>query len=149
LRRSYRFSGIHEPLSTLKILFIVHIEIDVHIEVYILSAASMPESLPRGRRAYESKHLGNCKLDKGVQAEHSTMSSRTAEEIARAAKKAFESSGMIASEGRSTALLAVRAELERHKDAILEANRKDMEVGLCIHYDTSPLTWSSLCTGCQ
>ena len=61
------------------------------------------------------------------------MSSRTAEEVARAAKKAFECSGLITSEERSTALLAVRAELERHKDAILEANRNDMEVDLCIH----------------
>ena len=67
------------------------------------------------------------------------MSSRTAEEIAHAAKKAFESSGLITSEERSIALLEVRAELERHKDAILEANRNDMEVGLCIYYDTSPL----------
>lgn len=67
------------------------------------------------------------------------MSSRTAEEIAHAAKKAFESSGLITSEERSIALLEVRAELERHKDAILEANRNDMSVGLCIYYDTSPL----------
>lgn len=73
----------------------------------------------------------NC--TKTWQAEPATMSSRTAEEIARAAKKAFESSGLITSEERSIALLAVRAELERHKDAILEANRKDMEVGLCIY----------------
>jgi glutamate-5-semialdehyde dehydrogenase len=69
------------------------------------------------------------------------MSSRTAEEIAWAARKAFESSGLITSAERSSALLAVRAELERHKDAILEANRGDIEVGLCIvHYDTSHFT---------
>jgi len=61
------------------------------------------------------------------------MNSRTAEEVARAAKKAFECSGLITPEERSTALLAVGAELERHKDAILEANQKDMEVGLCIY----------------
>ena len=64
------------------------------------------------------------------------MSSRTAEEVARAAKKAFESSGLITSAERSAALVAVRTELERHKDAILEANQKDIEVGLCINYDT-------------
>ena len=73
------------------------------------------------------------------------MRSRTAEEIARAAKRAFESSGLITSEERSTTLFAVRAELERNKDAILAANRKDMEVGLCIYYNTSPLTRTPLC----
>ena len=73
-----------------------------------------------------------------------TMSSRTAEETARAAKRAFESSGLITAEERSAALLAVRAELERDKDAILEANRKDMEVGLRMYYDISPSS-SPLC----
>ena len=73
------------------------------------------------------------------------MSSRTAAEVAFAAKKVFEASGLITSEERSTALLAVRAELERHKDAILEANRKDMEVCLCVYYDTLPLTGHCPC----
>lgn len=64
------------------------------------------------------------------------MTPRTAEEVARAAKKAFEASGLITSEERSTALLAVRAELEQHKDAILEANQKDMAVGLHTYWYT-------------
>jgi glutamate-5-semialdehyde dehydrogenase len=55
--------------------------------------------------------------------------SKGAEEIAKAAKAAFEASQLVSSQERSDVLLAVKAELERQKDVILEANRKDMEVG--------------------
>lgn len=58
---------------------------------------------------------------------HSTMT-RSAEDIAKAAKKAFQASQKFSSEERSNALLAVRQELELNKDRILEANKKDMEV---------------------
>jgi len=77
------------------------------------------------------------------------MSSRTGEDIGRAAKNAFESSGLITPEERSIALLEVRAELERHKDVILEANRNDIEVGLCIYYDTSAFYKVIPVLGCQ
>lgn len=54
--------------------------------------------------------------------------SRGAEEIAKAAKAAFEASQLVTPEQRSNALLAVRVELERMKETVLEANKKDMEV---------------------
>lgn len=53
--------------------------------------------------------------------------SKGAEEIAKAAKSAFEASQLVSSQERSNILLAVKAELERQKETILEANKKDME----------------------
>ncbi|CCA67891.1 related to glutamate-5-semialdehyde dehydrogenase [Serendipita indica DSM 11827] len=52
--------------------------------------------------------------------------SKSALEIAKAARAAFEASQLLTSEQRTNALLAVRDELERQKDAVLEANRRDM-----------------------
>jgi glutamate-5-semialdehyde dehydrogenase len=54
--------------------------------------------------------------------------SKGAVETAKAARLAFEASQVISSEERSEALLAVRTELERQKERVLEANRQDMDV---------------------
>lgn len=54
--------------------------------------------------------------------------SKSAIEIAKAARLAFEASQAVSSEERSNALLAVRAELERQKEVVLEANKQDMDV---------------------
>ncbi|KAG8801809.1 hypothetical protein FRC17_006545, partial [Serendipita sp. 399] len=52
--------------------------------------------------------------------------SRSAVDIAKSARAAFEASQLLTSEQRSNALLAVREELERCKEEVLEANKKDM-----------------------
>lgn len=49
-------------------------------------------------------------------------------EIARAAKAAFESSQLIASSERITALNVIKDELTANKEEILAANRQDLEV---------------------
>jgi glutamate-5-semialdehyde dehydrogenase len=54
--------------------------------------------------------------------------SKSATEIAKAARLAFDASQLVGSEERSNALLAVREELERQKEVILQANQKDMDV---------------------
>lgn len=57
------------------------------------------------------------------------MSRRTGpEEIAKAAKSAFESSQLIDSSERLKALRLLREELVQLKDAIQEANEVDMQV---------------------
>jgi glutamate-5-semialdehyde dehydrogenase len=56
------------------------------------------------------------------------MSSPSAEQIARAAKSAFEKSQLIPASERITALQAIRKELEAHKDEILAANAEDLKV---------------------
>ena len=53
---------------------------------------------------------------------------KTAESIARASKKAFEASQLVGGEERVAALLSIRKTLQENKDAILDANRKDMQV---------------------
>ena len=50
--------------------------------------------------------------------------------IAKAAKAAFEASQLIPSSERVRALYEIRKELEAAKDAILAANRADLEVRL-------------------
>lgn len=50
--------------------------------------------------------------------------------IARAAKEAFQASQLLGADERTKALGAMRAALEARKDAILEANREDVEVRL-------------------
>ncbi|KAG8788873.1 hypothetical protein FRC15_001388 [Serendipita sp. 397] len=52
--------------------------------------------------------------------------SRSAIDIAKSARVAFEASQLLTSEQRSNALLTVREELERRKDEVLDANKKDM-----------------------
>lgn len=56
------------------------------------------------------------------------MTSSASEEIASAAKAAFEASQLIPSQERINALQAIKAELESRKDQILAANRQDLEV---------------------
>ncbi|QRV74183.1 aldehyde dehydrogenase family protein [Ceratobasidium sp. AG-Ba] len=53
--------------------------------------------------------------------------SKTAESIARASKKAFEASQLVGSEERVAALHAIREALQTNKNAILEANKQDMQ----------------------
>ncbi|KAI0730946.1 gamma-glutamyl phosphate reductase [Earliella scabrosa] len=55
------------------------------------------------------------------------MAENVAENIARAAKAAFEASQLIPSSERINALQEIRKELEAAKDAILAANRLDLE----------------------
>lgn len=63
--------------------------------------------------------------------------SKGAMETAKAARMAFEASQAISSQERSEALLAVRVELERQKERVLEANRQDMNVTRLIKGDTA------------
>jgi glutamate-5-semialdehyde dehydrogenase len=58
----------------------------------------------------------------------------SAEEIAKAAKAAFEASQLIPSEERVAALHAIKRELEAKKNAILDANREDLQVRLSYLY---------------
>ena len=62
------------------------------------------------------------------------MSSDTsvATSIARAAKDAFQASQLIPAEERVKALQEIRNELEAAKDAILAANRLDLDVHLSL-----------------
>ena len=62
--------------------------------------------------------------------------SSAAQSIAEAAKRAFEASQLIPSSERIKALQEIRKELEAAKDAILAANKIDLEVQIkieCIH----------------
>lgn len=52
----------------------------------------------------------------------------SSEEIAKAAKVAFEASQLIPSAERIRALHAIKAELDKRKDEILAANREDLQV---------------------
>lgn len=60
----------------------------------------------------------------------------SAEDIAKAAKAAFEASQLIPSEERIVALHAIKRELEAKKDEILAANREDLQVrcSICPRY---------------
>jgi glutamate-5-semialdehyde dehydrogenase len=58
----------------------------------------------------------------------SSSTTNLAEQIAKDAREAFESSQLVDGSERNAALKAIRAELERSKDEILAANEKDMEV---------------------
>lgn len=49
--------------------------------------------------------------------------------IAHAARKAFDASQLVPAEDRDKALRAIRAVLERDKDAVFAANQKDLDVG--------------------
>ncbi len=55
-------------------------------------------------------------------------SGSVAESIAKVAKASFEASQLISSSERIKALQEIRRELEAAKDAILAANRLDIEV---------------------
>jgi glutamate-5-semialdehyde dehydrogenase len=55
-------------------------------------------------------------------------STSTAQDIARAAKAAFEQSQLIPTSERIVALHEIRNELEAIKDRILSANKDDLEV---------------------
>ncbi len=56
------------------------------------------------------------------------MSSRSAEDIAKASKHAFEASQLVTHEERVKALERIHDALAADKTAILDANAKDMEV---------------------
>jgi glutamate-5-semialdehyde dehydrogenase len=56
------------------------------------------------------------------------MPSSTAQDIARAAKAAFEQSQLIPTSERIAALHEIRRRLEASKDKILGANKDDLEV---------------------
>lgn len=58
---------------------------------------------------------------------------RTAEEIARASKAAFESSQLVDHADRVEALHRIKDALLQEKDAILTANKRDLEVGCPIY----------------
>ena len=66
------------------------------------------------------------------------MTENVAENIARAAKAAFEASQLIPSSERIKALQEIRKELEAVKDAILAANRLDLEVSPTFVDESSP-----------
>lgn len=55
-------------------------------------------------------------------------SSTSAEKIAIDARRAFEASQLVDVSERNIALDAIRAKLEESRDAVLEANKKDMDV---------------------
>jgi gamma-glutamyl phosphate reductase len=57
-------------------------------------------------------------------------SSSSAEKIAIDARRAFEASQLVDVAERNIALEAIRAKLEESRDAVLEANKKDMDVSL-------------------
>jgi hypothetical protein len=57
-------------------------------------------------------------------------SSSSAEKIAVDARRAFEASQLVEVAERNIALEAIRAKLEESRDAVLEANKKDMDVSL-------------------
>ncbi|KAF8840811.1 glutamate-5-semialdehyde dehydrogenase [Paxillus ammoniavirescens] len=57
----------------------------------------------------------------------SSTSQSSVEAIARAAKTAFEASQLLSSSVRETALRIIADQLEKNKDAILQANREDMK----------------------
>jgi len=55
-------------------------------------------------------------------------SSSSAESIAIAARRAFEASQLVDVSERNIALDAIRVKLEQSREAVLAANKKDMEV---------------------
>lgn len=55
-------------------------------------------------------------------------SNNAAEGIAQAARRAFEASQLVDVSERNVALNAIRQVLEQHKDEVLAANKKDMDV---------------------
>lgn len=57
----------------------------------------------------------------------------SAEEIAIAARRAFEASQLVDPSERNVALEAICLVLEQNKDQVLEANKRDMEVSS--HYE--------------
>lgn len=59
-------------------------------------------------------------------------------EIAQSAKRAFEESQLVTHEERVKALEEIRGSLAKHKDAILAANRKDIEVSPCACMQMTP-----------
>lgn len=60
----------------------------------------------------------------------------TPTEIAQKAKKAFEASQLVSHEDRVKALGDIRQSLIRHRDSILAANRRDIEVHIYSHSET-------------
>jgi glutamate-5-semialdehyde dehydrogenase len=58
-----------------------------------------------------------------------TTSMATAEAVARLARTAYDASSLVDSSERVAALTAVSSAISRHKDEILEANARDLEVG--------------------
>ncbi len=66
----------------------------------------------------------------------------SAEDIAKAAKVAFEASQLIPSDQRISALHAIKRELEAKKEDILSANKEDLQVRFLPI--SSPPTWSWL-----
>ena len=54
----------------------------------------------------------------------------SAVEIAQSAKESFDASQLLDAGERHKALLALKEALTTHKQAILDANREDIEVGL-------------------
>ena len=68
----------------------------------------------------------------------------SAEEIAKAAKSAFEKSQLVPGSERVSALHAIRRELEAHKDEILAANAEDVKVSeKLFHRLLVPMTHSN------
>jgi acyl-CoA reductase-like NAD-dependent aldehyde dehydrogenase len=74
-----------------------------------------------------ARHFGLQKLTFSNIAMSST-SQTSVEAIAQAAKTAFEASQLLPSSVRETALRIIADQLEKNKDAILQANREDMKV---------------------
>ena len=58
----------------------------------------------------------------------STQAPTSPEEIALAARRAFEASQLVEPSERNVALGAIRRVLEERKGEVLEANKRDMEV---------------------
>lgn len=52
----------------------------------------------------------------------------SAETVAKSARSAYEASQLIDSSERDLALERIRALLEQNRDAVLEANQKDLDV---------------------
>lgn len=64
-------------------------------------------------------------------AKMSTQAPTSPEEIALAARRAFEASQLVEPSERNVALDAIRRVLEERKGEVLEANKRDMEVCAC------------------
>ena len=77
------------------------------------------------------------KLESICRSNSSAMS--TAESIAKLARAAYEASQLVDSEDRVAALHAISVAISTHKDEILEANAKDMDVR-----PTLPFMWELL-----
>jgi glutamate-5-semialdehyde dehydrogenase len=68
---------------------------------------------------------------------HETSQPGTPEEIALSARRAFEASQLVEPSERNVALDAIRRLLEEREAEVLEANKRDMEVGLHSYPDAS------------